>query len=179
MDARQQGSRGQRRPRRPARLALRLEPSLESDQPQLLEPADLGLSEPLVATVGKRRPAPEAQRVLRSSPREQRFESVGIDVAIVDAQEIARALGDQTSLTEQLAELTDVPLERGRRRRSRCLPLERVDQPLRRNDSVPLQQEEDEQNPQPTARERKDTPSAGDLERTEDEELELSAVSRS
>ena len=42
---------------------LRLDPSLESNQPPLLEPSGLGLDEGLVGHIGKRRPAPQPERL--------------------------------------------------------------------------------------------------------------------
>ena len=42
---------------------VRLDPLLDGDEPELVEPGDLGLGERLVEEVRKRRPSPETERL--------------------------------------------------------------------------------------------------------------------
>ena len=49
----------------PSELEVRLDPLFFRDEPQLLEPPDLGLREVLERELGQRRTAPELERTLQ------------------------------------------------------------------------------------------------------------------
>ena len=102
------------------------------------------LRERLVAELGKRRAAPErerlAQRRLRPAalpPRlgHQPLEAVQVEVARLDPELIARRAGDDRVGAERLAQLGDVPLQDLRRRGRRTTGPEILDQPVAREGS--------------------------------------------
>ena len=81
-------------------LGIGADPLLARDEPQLLEPADLGLGEVVVGQVGERRPAPEREclaqrrgallRLGRACIREQLLEPRPSRSGPLDAQHVAR-----------------------------------------------------------------------------------------
>ena len=141
-----------------------LDPLLERDEPQLLEPRDLRLGERLVRQVAQRGTAPErerpAQLVRRGlrlvGPRlaEQALEAVQIELPGIDAEEVAGRARDEPALAQLLAEPGHVDLDRLRRGGRRATGPQRVDQPVARHGLVRAQQQDREQATLSTAAER-------------------------
>ena len=87
---------------------VRLDPVLQSREPQLVEPPDLVLRERLVGEICKRRPAPECERLMKPRRREgrlpvpslldERLEARGVEC--VDPQRVPRRLGEQRAVAE-------------------------------------------------------------------------------
>ncbi len=142
----------------PAEREIRLDPLLDGDRAQLLEPRDLGLRERLVQEVRERRAAPEgerlAQRTLgrcRISPSErpapllgETREAVEIDPLRSELELVARrARRDHGA--ERLTELGDVDLDGVRRRVGLLARPERLDQPIDGDDPAGLEREHGEQ----------------------------------
>src|ERR687892_2640085 len=102
-----------------------LEPLLERCLAQLLQPADLPLSEPLVDELGERRPPPERERLLQGGERrlrrsagkllprllDQPLEADGIDEIGVGAEQVARRPREERLPPDELPQLRDVDLE--------------------------------------------------------------------
>src|SRR6266542_108493 len=88
-----------------------LDSLLQRGQVQLLQAGDLGLGEALVAEVGERRTAPERERLLQVPLFDQSLEALQVELARLDAQQVARSLGQQPLLTEHLPQLRDVDLQ--------------------------------------------------------------------
>jgi len=78
----------------PARGELALEALLERGEASLLERRDLQLRPRLVREVGKRRPAPQRERLVRLPGCAQALEARQIELVLVDAEEIAGTAGD-------------------------------------------------------------------------------------
>src|SRR5205823_3494343 len=99
-----------------------------------------------------------------------------IQLTNVDPEQVTRRLRFQTLLTEQLAQLRDVHLERLLGRLRRLLLPERIDQALARNDPVRFQQQGRQQDAllQPPKVDR--LPVGKDLQRAQDLELQHPSV---
>jgi hypothetical protein len=104
-----------------AEVQVRLDAPLQSEQPQLLEPARLvGLA----GQVADRRAAPEVNRRLQGLARlprraivqpagtvvDQRFEALEVELMAVEVDAVAAGLGEDQSLSERLAQLGDVAM---------------------------------------------------------------------
>ena len=103
----------------------RLESPLDGLETKLLEAPDLALGEVHERELGEGRAAPEGQCllerpqrrlriVLQRAPRlrSKRRESVGVDRARRDTQDIARSLGDDRSVrAEHTSQVGDIPLD--------------------------------------------------------------------
>jgi hypothetical protein len=93
------------------------EPEFDSDGPQLVEAADLGLCERLGGDVGQHRSPPQPQRLAhrlarmrgvtglerRSALLDQAFETDAVDIVGVGVQEVAGASGDDDVRAQRLA----------------------------------------------------------------------------
>ena len=107
----------------PPQREVGLDPLLECGQPLLLEPRSLGAGEGVVQ-LGQRRSSPQGQPLpeqpgslrglLRTRRRDQLLETMEVELAVADADEVARGLGEDQIPPEGLAQLGDVHLERGR-----------------------------------------------------------------
>ena len=136
-----------------------LDPLLERGHPQLGQAGNLGLSERIEREVRQRRASPEleghAQGARRglvragvevpSSLLGQVLELCGVDRVGVDPEQIAGRLPDDRVRRQQLAELRHVDLERVGRGLGRVASPELLDQCVRRDGLVPVQEQEREQ----------------------------------
>jgi hypothetical protein len=161
----------------PARGEVGVDALLERREPQLLQPGDLRLRERLVGQVGERRPAPQAER-LAQHPRgragigaaglgDQRLEARRVELRRVEAEHVARRAGDEPAVAELAAQARDVHLDAlGDRRRRRLAP-DLVDQPLRRDHVVGVQEQHREQRALLGPAERERATAVGHLQRAE------------
>ena len=129
-----------------------IDPPLERRQAQLLEPSHVGLGEGLVGQVGERGSAPErervaqllrrAERIVRARLRHEPLEAGEVELGRLDVQNVPRCPRGEPSVPERLAQPGHVDLDALGGRRWRRLPPELVDQPLRGDDLVGVQQED-------------------------------------
>ena len=116
----------------PALVEVVLDRELERRQPQLIEPADLGVRERLVGKIVERRAAPQPQRLARRACGERLLKALRIDRARADAQLVAVASRDDlravSARRERLAQLRHIDLDQLARRRGRPLAPQPVDQ---------------------------------------------------
>ena len=89
----------------PPRRQLAVEALLQRGESSLLERRDLRLRPPLVREVGERRTAPQRKGLARLSGRTQALEARQIELILVDAEDVARAAGDDPLGAERRAEL--------------------------------------------------------------------------
>ena len=165
---------------RDARLEIGVDPRLERGEPPLLEPRRLRLGERLECDVGERVPAPERERLDRLPVVHELLEALGVELAVLDAQEIPRRPRDDPVGAERAPQRVDVDLERvlcarrGRRHpRSPSISVSVETAWLGWRRSVR------EQRPRPRATERDLGPVvAADLQRAEQPELHASGSSR-
>ncbi len=126
------------------RCEIRLDSFLDRCEPQLVEARALRLRPGLVAEVGERGATPECKRLVRLSFGQQVFEAGGIELVSLKPEEIAGRARLDPVHSESLPELRDVHLQRCLRSFRRPLAPESVDQPLTRDELVPMQEEEGE-----------------------------------
>ena len=163
------------------------DPLLERRELELLEPRALGLRERRLAEIRERRPAPERERLaqrlgrgggcLASRPFDELREALEVELAGLDAEEVARPAGDDSVGAEQLAERVHRHLEGVCGRLRRILAPEGVDQALARNDRVGVEEQKREQRPLAPAADGEDAAVLLDLERAEQPELDACAAS--
>ena len=172
----------------PAERQVGVDPLDQRIQAKLLEPTDLVLGERLIGELRERRAAPHRERFaqqrrrtlrvtggLRRAPvREPLPEPVDVELTLPDTECITSCQRLQTVVAQYAAQLGDVVLEDLRRRRRRLLAPELVDQPVRRERFVRVDQQEREQRTLLAAADaRPSPPVVADLERTEDVEIHL------
>jgi hypothetical protein len=118
-----------------------VDPPLEGDQAQLLEPGDLRLGELLVGEVGERAPVPEAERLAERRRGErilparsqrlclphQAFEPVQVELVGADLEQVARRPRADPLGAERPAQAEDVHLHGLPRARRRVSSPELVD----------------------------------------------------
>jgi hypothetical protein len=134
---------------------IRVDASLERDEPALLEARDLVLREVVVCEVGERRTAPQRERVTQHRGRvaglnvarvvDELLEAVGVERLGRKLQHVAARTRDKRVDADRLAQLRDVALERLRRRVRALLAPELLDQLLARDELVRVQQQDCEQ----------------------------------
>jgi hypothetical protein len=178
-----------------AERQLRLDQRLQRGDPQVLEPGDLPLREGLVGELRQRRAAPQRQRLLERrngalrvgagqlgaplghQPLEAlRVEAVGIERQLVAAlarhDHAGRAV---TGLTrERLAQARDLHLHRLGGAGGWTLAPELVDQPVRCERLVGVQQQQRQQCPLLAPAERNRAALVEDLERAKNAEVDAS-----
>ncbi len=164
-----------------ARRQLRIEQLLRRGEPQLVHAPDLVLGECLVGQIAERWPVPQIERMserddpllglLRSRLADQALEPQDIELLRQDAQRVSRRAGLDGVGAEQLSELRDAVLERGRRRPGRLGP-ERVDQRVSRHDVVRVQDEDREKRALTLATDVEAAGRSPDLERSQDPEIQ-------
>ena len=164
-----------------AELDVDVDPPLDGAGMELLEPRDLAPGKFLVGEIGKRRAAPERERLAeelgglvsarRVCLRAQRPEPRLVELAGIQPQDVAGRLRDHPVVGERLAELRHVDVERLRSARRLPLAPERVEQPLHRDDRVRVEEEHREQAALLRAAERQQSLAVVDLEWPEDPEL--------
>jgi hypothetical protein len=136
---------------------LGVETLLQRRQTRLLQAGDLGLRERLVGQVGKRCSTPHRERLGQQPRRGQRLGFTGlgdepleareVELGRIDPQDIARGARHQPVVAELLAQPRDVFLDALGDRRRRRRPPQLVDQPLRRDYLVGVQQQHRQQRP--------------------------------
>ena len=127
-----------------ARFELGGHPGLDRRQARLVESRRIGGGERLVCDVRERRAAPEAERLREVGAGDELLEADGVELAGLDANQVARRARDDPVGTERLAQGVDVHLERAANARGRLVAPHRVDQPVGRDRFVAMQQEERE-----------------------------------
>jgi hypothetical protein len=115
--------------RMPAECEVCVDPVLERREPCLAEARDRGLGEVLVAQVGERRAAPNAQRLAEESRArliivlggrllDKRFEPLAVELAVANAHDVPGRLCDERAgaarILKRLAKLGDEDLHRFR-----------------------------------------------------------------
>jgi hypothetical protein len=169
-----------------------VEAELERRETDLLEPDDRGLREALVGDVGERRTAPQRQRLAeprrglgRHAAGEQApslvhepLEAVEVEFVRPDPHDVPRRARRQHVLRERLAQPRHVDPQRRGGTLRRLVPPQFVDQPLRGDDLVGMQQEHREQRPGPATAKRHGTAVDAHLERPQDPELHPPASRR-
>jgi hypothetical protein len=177
-----------------AQSERRLDPLLDGEEAQLLQPPTLGAREVLEEEVGEGRSAPEREGVLhdgqgllglvggeRIDPLvEEPLEADAVDAFGIDPEDVARGAGhEDLGLTpcslrfEQLPQLGDVHVEDVGGRFGRLARPEVVDQPVGRHDLAGVQEQRGEQRALLGAPETERLPSTTDFERPENQEVQV------
>ena len=157
----------------PVRVEVDLDPGLQCPEAELLQPRRLRLREGLERDVGERVPAPEGKRAVWIAVGEELLEAVHVELARLDADEVAgRARHDPVG-AERLPERVHVHLERTAGARWRCLAPDAVDQPVGRHGLVRVEQEERQKRARARSAERdRRAVVPGHLQRPEQPELQ-------
>ncbi len=169
-----------------AELEIGGDPFLEDAEPQILEPVDLALGERLRLEVGERRAAPQPECLTQESRLlvglrrpgfpDEPLETGQVELIRVELEHVAARPRQQQPGTEELPQLDDGVLERGRRRPRRVLAPQLVDQPLRRDGLVRAQEQQRQDRALVPPAQRDGRSVVEHLERAEDPELEHSPV---
>ncbi len=106
----------------PAERELELDAALDAGVTELLEPLDLAAREVVVGEIGERGAPPQRERLTQRQERvgvletagvlEELFEAQGVEIAVVDPNEVAAGHGLDRCRAELFAQLRDEPLER-------------------------------------------------------------------
>jgi hypothetical protein len=160
---------------------LRLDPLLERLESQLLETHDLPTGELLVGKLGKRRTAPERERLPQTLERavgrersrlgNQLPEAIKVELSRLDPDQIAARPGDDDVFAKGLAELRYVYVEPFRGRVGWPAAPQQLHQPCGGNDLVRPQEQDGEQSALPGPGHRNEARSVAHLEWTEHCEL--------
>ena len=159
-----------------------LDPLLQADQPQLLQPGDLGLGERLVAEVGQRRPPPQGQRLGQQVGRlgggavgqglaplgEEALEPADIDLVGDGPEQVAGRPGDQPPLRQGPAQPRHRRLEGVGRARGRVLAPQLHEDALAGHDLVGVQHQQGEHGPLAGSPVRDRPPAVRYLERAQE-----------
>ena len=168
-----------------AALEVGIEPSLERDEPELLQPRDLGLRPALVREVGEGRPAPEVERCSELTPplgrsevgsgAEALLELRAVQLLGREVEAIPVRLGRDRLRPECLAKLRDVALDRGLWPPRRLLRPKRVDERVGRHRPPALERQESQDGAllAPSERQRCAVPPR--RQRAEESELDIAA----
>ena len=170
-----------------AEREVRLDPLLQRDEPELVEPGDLGLGEGLVEEVRERRPSPEreclAERTLgrtRIAARERRAtlgreadEPMDVHALGLELEDIARSARHDGFRAERLAKLGHVDLDGVRGGLGRVARPEALDELVDRDDPSGLEREHGEERAGLLPAERDWVSVLQRLQRPEEPELEL------
>ena len=168
----------------PAQLELGVDSLLQRRQPELLEPPDLVLRELVEREVREGGPSPERQRpgdlgctiLGRPAARlpEQALEPRRINAVGVDPEHVPGRLGHEELRPDDLAELGDEVLQRGRRRPRGFLAPDLVDQAVGGDDLAGVNEQRREQRALLLPSQWERAAVRADFERPEDAELEHS-----
>ena len=134
----------------PPEREVGLDPLLERGEPSVLEPRPRVSREGLGLELGERCAAPELERLGKALSRglrvagdqelaplsDEALEAIEIELALFDAQRVARRLREQPICPERFSQLRDVALEGFRRGFRRLLAPEVLGQPADRNNPV-------------------------------------------
>ena len=170
----------------PGESEVRFDSRLQCSQPKLVEPRGLHLRERLVGDVHEHGPSRErerftkrpgrrlgiARRLLAPTPGDEPLEAVEVELVWLDPEPVAGALRRDPILPEALAKSVDLHLQRVGGARGRTLAPDRVDQPVARDDLVPVEEEAVEHPRLPAGAERDDATVVDDLERSKKPELD-------
>ena len=161
----------------PAERELELDPALDAGLTELLEPLDLAPREVVVGEIGKRGAPPQRKRLTQRQERigvletagvlEELFEAQGVEIAVVDPNEVAAGHGLDRCRAELFAQLRDEPLERLRSGLGRPPAPQLLDQAVARHSLVRMEEQEREQLPLVPAAEAQRGHSIVNLQRTE------------
>ena len=138
-------------------LEVGLDTSLEGRQPAFLEACRLDLGEGLVGDVGQCRAAPEGEGFAKRAglPRGgEALEPLDVELVCLDTDVIAGRTGDDPVGAQDLAERMNVHLQRARGAPGRGFAPDPVDQPIRGDRFVGLEQEQGEQRARPLSAQR-------------------------
>src|SRR6185503_3743359 len=113
-----------------ARFELGGQPGLDRRQARLVESRRIGGGERLVRDVSERRAAPEVERLREAGAGDELLEADGVELAGLDANQVARRARDDPVRAERLAQGVDVYLERAADACGRLVAPHRVDQPV-------------------------------------------------
>ncbi len=166
-----------------------LDPLLHADQPQLLQPGDLGLGERLVAEVGQGRPPPQGQRLgqgvggLGGGPvgqglatlGEQALEPAQVDLVGDGPEQVPGRPGDQPPLGQGPAQPRHGRLEGVGRPRGRVLAPQLHQHALAGHDLVGVQDQQGEHGPLAGSPVRDRPPAVRQLQRTQEANLHRSS----
>src|SRR6266516_5594947 len=111
-----------------------LDAVLEHGEPLFLEAAARLVRESLISQVEEWRPTPERQRLVASAFLRQAFESLQVELSLLDAGQIARTACHDAAVPELPPQVRNRVLEDLRSRRRGSFVPERVDQPPARID---------------------------------------------
>ncbi len=162
-------------------IQVGLDPLFERHEPNLFEMRDMGLSERLEDEVGQRRAAPEAESLSQSSRAfgripgsralDQGTEPIEIQLAGPNVHPVTGRFGLEDLRSECLTQLRDEVLQRGDRGSRWLLAPECVDEPVDRDHTAGLEQQEGENGALLQAAEKDRTRLLIHLQRSEDSEL--------
>jgi hypothetical protein len=138
---------------------IRLDTIFDRGQAQFLDAGDLILSERLIGKVRQRIAAKQTKRGSEPVPRkrpitsierpstlgDQLLEARNVDTIGLDGQQVAPSLGDDRIRGQQFPQIGDVPLQRLDRGRGCLIPPQLVDQPVRRERLIAVNQQQREQ----------------------------------
>ena len=168
-----------------AALEVGVEPSLDCDEPELLQPRDLRLRPALVRKVGQGRSAPKVERCSQlarplrrsevGSGAEASLELRAVQLLGREVEAVSVCLGRDRLRPERLAELRDVALDRGLWPPRRLLRPKRVDQRVGRHRPPALERQDSEHGAllAPSERQRCAVPPR--RHRAEESELDIAA----
>ena len=141
----------------PAAFEVGGDARLERRQPTLLEPRRLGLGEGLVGNVGERRAPPERERLperVRLPRGGKPLEALDVELVRLDPDDVAGRPGEDPFGAQRLAERMHVHLQRAGGALGRGLAPDPVDETIRGDRLVGLEQQQSEQRPRPFPAER-------------------------
>src|SRR5581483_239289 len=172
----------------PAERELRVDPLLDREQAQLLEPVDLGSRERLVCEIGERAAAPQRKPFLE--PRqgasripagvraaallEESLEPVGVELLRLELEDVAAgARADELRVAERLAQPRDLVVEAVVCVAGRPLRPELVEEAVARDDLVRMEEQDRQERALLRPSDGDDALAVPGLERAEKPELQL------
>jgi hypothetical protein len=158
-----------------ARHEISFDPAVETRKPYLAETRDLGLREALIRELRKGRSSPQPERLVEPALARESLETLEIELALLDPEDVTRLACLDPVATERLAQARDVDLQRllGPLR-GRVLP-QRVEQSIRRDDLVGVKEEHGEERALLGTAEVERLPVLDNFEGTKDSELHEAA----
>jgi hypothetical protein len=128
-----------------------------SGEPGIVEPCGVGPRERLVGQVCERGPTPERQRLGQPggiSTRDQDVKALDVELARIDSEQVAGRPRLDPIRTERLAHGMHVNLKRALSARGRRFAPDAVDQPIRRDNGVRLEEQSRQQRARPATAQR-------------------------
>ena len=129
----------------PSRGEVRVDSPLQACLSQLVDSRDLRLRERLVREIGERASTPQPQRFAELLLRDEALEATEVELVGPDHELIAGRARDDSVTPDCLSQLRDVHLQRLDRRFRGPLTPERLDQRVRRDDAVGVEEEDGQQ----------------------------------